>query len=89
MNEARPRGVRAQEMAGWRPGRRSPRDKKKQKTKPDVAIEFLNNLQLTWKGRWGRGKIPGNAVAWEAGQAGREVCGRCGEPRGEVGGEPP
>lgn len=46
MNEARPRGVRAQEMAGWRPGRRSPRDKKKQKTKPDVAIEFLDRKSV-------------------------------------------
>lgn len=73
-------------MAGWRPGRRSPGDKKNNN---DVAIEFLRNMQLTWKRRWGRGKMRENAVAWEAGQGGRAVCGPCRGPGGEGEGESP
>ena len=69
-------------MAGRRPSRRSPGDKKK---KTDVATESLHSLQPTWKERWGCGKVQGNAVISEAEHGGRAVCGPFLEWGGGVG----
>lgn len=61
---------RALEVTGMRPDLRGPGDKN-----TDMATEALRNLQLKWKGRWGRGKVQGHAVVLEAreGEGGRCV----------------
>lgn len=57
------------------------RPEEPQRQKNDVAIEFLYNLQLTWKGRWGRGETQWLGMRGKEGE--RRVA-----PAGSRGGAP-